>query len=398
MHYYAYSKYILLATAIAFPFFLATTKAQPPSILTNLSLLELTYLVNDKTPLQLHLESDPAAPEGKIDIPVARLNRFTVEDLLKSLAYLPGYTICTNRIGFTIMPVRWLTDRGYCINQNVGTYSITNQSPLLALQSLLAKLPFSLECVQPLRLSKSNPASSAKVVDDLVWPRTPLHPVTVGMLDGIVRDWLVELFNSQQKLYWIISSEPEDFASKSTSTSNKFLLSVHSPEDFRSGSVFVRQDAGEQKRRLQEWSAHWEEFNRTIPVTKDRSTQSPFLFKLFATERDDGSLNYGFQAQPSSTAAAEDFANYTCRAVLTVSNSDLPFLVCPVALSRGESALAANGPSFPVLSMEILIDKLSAKAATLVFSAKPHAVNKSKLEVTTHFSFKLDNYKPMGNQ
>ena len=198
--------------------------------LTNLTLREVVYVINDSTHFQINLELLRDDNGEMFDLTGVDLDQFTLTDLRAVLRRSKTYELITNEIAFIIAP------RTHELNHVVSNFVVTNVHPFLAGYMLGHHLPFILDCQRPFPFDHTV-APGFMEVDLPHWPTNALSPISLNLTNTSVRDVLCRLFNSQRKAYWITCYPVQHKKSLFRRKSKIISLEVFCPEDECSNAV-----------------------------------------------------------------------------------------------------------------------------------------------------------------
>lgn len=235
--------------------FLARANSPSVKVLTNISLMEFVYLLNDKTRLQVNLEmANESNASNGFDLIITNLAHFTRAELQTVMKNVPLYTIVTNGEYITIAPKpRPGIERA--LDYQIPNFGFTNLPPFMAGHLIAQKLPFILSCNGPYPFDKE---TSPGFLDlDLPhWPTNSMHPISLKIKESRLREVLCLIFNSQRKAYWITSPVHSPMRLKHLSSGTKLIeMEVLCPEDEKSLGVFLKRDEAyqnETKKRFEE--------------------------------------------------------------------------------------------------------------------------------------------------
>ena len=294
------------------------------TVLTNIGVNELVYVLNDKTPLQVNLENRRYLATDRLDLPCTNLAHFTVGDLKQIMGFLINYALVTNGNAYVIVPKKALGKPDYPLNYVVCDFSVTNVHPSVALEILQRRLPF----VLPRETSD--------------WFTPSNKVVTIVKSRATVRQLLCDIFNGPINCYWIAARFPQAILNDRGWGPGARGLYVYPAGYYlplygsmANAWVYSTRDPALVKQRLEIYRQH----NRDISITGTDLPEQVFDLAMLATEDQRDGFRFRLRVNPWRLAETNHFLGQSFKATLMVSNATAETLECPLVLGKSNHDL-----------------------------------------------------------
>ena len=370
---------VLAVVSLAGVFAMSGRANATVTILTNISVRELVYVLNDKTPLRVNLENRRYLPTDRLDLPCTNLAHFRVEDLKQVMSNLTNYALVTNGNAYVIVPNKSLGKPDYPLNYVVPDFFVTNVHPSVALEILQRRLPFVL----------------AEGTGDWFIPSNKV--VTIVKSRATVRELLCDMYNGPINCYWIAPPVPKAAVKELGWGPGAVYLYVYPSGHYiplhghmADAWVYSTRDPVLVKQRLAIYHQH----NRDISITETNLPDQAFELAIFGTEDQRGGFRFDLRVNPWRLAETNHFLGQWFKATLMVSNATDETLECPLVLGEGNHDLRTKTgwARVPALSSSFFLSTNLAEHAYVRLDTASKTERRPDFMITVHYHFRLKNF------
>ncbi len=203
------------------------------TILTNVSLAELVFLLNQDTPLQVNLEQDTDRPPVSFQVDDKLLPGMTIRGLSRLLAPATNYTVVSLERVHVICPRNGKMMNGVAFGDPAPALRLTNAHPLAAFQSLADAVPFSFNLLEPCCFSGPGAVMSVQW-----WQPEHVRLIDLDTRQLSVREALSAMFCGQHKAYWIAYPIDAKINPRVPPTTRLVYMDVYTTNQIPSWSVY----------------------------------------------------------------------------------------------------------------------------------------------------------------
>jgi hypothetical protein len=172
------------------------------TILTNVSLAELVFLLNQHTPLQVNLEQDTDRPPVSFQVDDKLLPGMTIRGLIKLLAPATNYTVVSLERVHVICPRNGRMMNGVDFGAPAPPLRLTKVHPFVAFQSLAKAVPFSVNILDPCCFPGPDTVNPTEMTVQW-WKPEHVRLIDLDTRRLSVREAMSAIFCGQHKAFWI---------------------------------------------------------------------------------------------------------------------------------------------------------------------------------------------------